>query len=254
MTWLKKENACTLDATALNRLLEYHQRAEWEALKLYGHHKNVMLVLITAIFAGSVAILTTSTNAFLWIALFIPAAVSTMCFFTRRSLDRYYQRFLEAIVGSAKVEYMLGLEFHAWPNEIPPGFSKQIEDGKYPFSDDSTIDVDRRWHSRLKAKDSMCWIVQCMSGGHNRVIERLLQTLFFFSFFVPIAALLRVANLQPTSCAGQLWHTFCANWLFATLVVLSLLFSVCLHLLQCRWITRNRRNDQRPLQEEEPNR
>jgi len=255
MTWLKEENACVLDSAALSSLLEYHQRNEFEALKLYGHHKNIMIVFITAVFAGSAALLTTSTQALLWMPLFVPALVSTACYFAAKSLDRYYQRFLEAIVATRKIEYMIGGYRHVWPKEIPPRFRELVQNGNYPYKDDRTIDVDRHSRSWIGNKNgrSSEWIEQYMSRGHNKVTEQFLRALFLFSLLAPFAALLRVVNLQPTSCMEQFWQSLAANWPFTALVVLSMLLSAWLHLRQRCWITQGRTKNQELSEREEPN-
>ena len=88
------------------------------------------------------------------------------------------------------------------------------------------------------------WIERYMSRGHNGVVGRFFGMLFCFSLFVPIAALLRVADLQPTSCPVQLWHALGANWLFPALVVSFLALSVLLYVYQRYRITQCRLKDQ----------
>lgn len=72
--WIR-EDGVQREYTELRAELEHHRQIEWQALGLYGHHKNVMLALITACLAGCFGILALSASP-VWLLLpFAPVAV-----------------------------------------------------------------------------------------------------------------------------------------------------------------------------------
>lgn len=187
--WIEKAQTSTnIDKITLFNLLKNHQEIEWKALERFGQHSNILAGAMIALLAAGGAALAASRDEVKFVAFFVPLFVVHLRRFSIETLDRYYQRFLEAVVYIAKVKFLLGLNLPVWPvDRIPEVDTKP----KFLFKEDKTIDVDRRLISCIN-KDlpqlSGEWVYSHLGKGHNRVVWNLFCAIFVGSCLLPILA------------------------------------------------------------------
>jgi len=227
------EQATELTSDDKLRLLEYHQRAEWNALDKYGQHLNIQAALLSALVAGGVIALVIDSLAAKFMVLLVPLAMAFLRKHTTETLDRYYRRFLEAAACSRKLEWLLGLDRPI--NAVDQGSKRRLV-----FPGDKHLDVARRWGGLLYEKATSAeWVTDLMCKGHNGVARRLMRFIFATTLFIPPASWLVAAATEAS------WN-LSTQWLLAMACCVAgiELLSLVLYLTHSRGIRRDREVEQ----------
>jgi len=232
--WVKKtDSSDTLEEEDVFRLLEYHQRAEWNALDKYVRHLNIQTAFMSALIAGGIVALVYPSTTAKFLALSVPLVIVFLRKFTIESLDRSYRRFLEAAACSRKLEWLLHLD-------QPVSVSREIGVQEIPFPKDGCLDVARRWERIDSASPtSASWVVDKMGQGRNDVTWRLLRFVFIATLFIPPSSWLVVAATKPAWGFATPWFIALAH-LAAAIELLSL----ALYLKHSHDILESRRDKQ----------
>ena len=171
-----------LDPHDLSMLLNFHQNAEWRAVEGFGRHLNILVSAMIALLAAGGACLVTGSTAVQLVAFIVPIFVVRLRRHAIESLDRYYQRFLEAVVCIAKIEYLMGLNQQVCAAGAAAALARQ----DVIYSKDPTLDVTRRWSNRPTDVESAEWVVEGLSGGHNKVAWCLFKDIWIGSCLLPL--------------------------------------------------------------------
>jgi hypothetical protein len=176
-----------LECRTLISLIQHYKTDEWNALDIYAKHKNILFTGLTALLGLGAYVSVRSEQALLHVSILFPVLVELWRRFSIETLDRYYLRFLEAVVVIKKLEYLSGLHKKVYSEAI----SAKDEDSQAPFLEDCHLDVDRRHKSlaNIEKNSSKYWILDHMKKGHNRVTRNLFRTIFIISCFVPCLSL-----------------------------------------------------------------
>ena len=158
----------------LLELLKYHQVAEWKTLHQYSYQKNIFIGIFLAVLAVNVS--RTDSSNFIFNLLVSPFLVifSSLAILT---LDRYYNRFLEAVIGTSKIQYLLGLDQKVNYKHFDTMNPQKL------FPNDTHLDVNRRWQGKFEAMDSDKWAYSLMNKGHNELSLVLFHFFCFASIF-----------------------------------------------------------------------
>lgn len=174
VNWTKSKYLLQIVKSDGFEALRYYQTAEWNALNTYSHYSKAFSVLLLAIFGASFLI-TTRKDFLQYLVLFTPISVCIVRYFAILTLDRYYQRFLEAVVPQIKLQYALGLQ-----NDIEPEFYN--ESGLVP--------------DRKASSGTRLWIRKLMLQGHNEVVFKTYLIWCLVSFLYPAIALIKTGMLN----------------------------------------------------------
>lgn len=232
--WTQEGNSAEqLDRPEMLQLLEYHQRAGWNALDKYVQHLNIQLALMTALLTGGIIALAGPWTTGKFVVLFVPLVIVCLRKFTIESLDQSYRRFLEAAACSRKLEWLLQFD-------RPINVSKGASERETVFPEDKCLDVARRWAGLPhESRTSAAWVTDHMGKGRNDVTWRLLRFIFITTLFIPLARWLVVAATE-------------ASWMLTTprliamahLVAVVELLSLALYLIHSRDIYKKRRESE----------
>lgn len=180
--WYEVAEDASLKEPDIFRLLQYHQRAEWNALARYGQHLNIQSALMTALLGGGALAVAGPWPSARYAALVVPVVAVLLRKYTIQTLDRYYRRFLEAVACSRKLEWMLGLD-------LPVKSDRDPESSLQIFTMDTHLDVERRWSKLLyRHKTSASWVTDLMGRGHNAVAWRMFRSMFAVAAFLPLVS------------------------------------------------------------------
>jgi len=242
--WFGYSNEPTnLERNDLQGLLSYHHEAELKALDLFAHHKNIWLAAITALLVAGVVALTIDAKPIQWITFFIPIIIVYLRWYVSRSLDRYYQRFLEAVVVTKKLEFMLGYDRKVCTKGLNPNPQPNLA----PYPKDRYLDVDRRLvpkENEEASSNSKMWIYNHMFDGHNKVVSDFLRAICIFSILIPVFGLCTIIGFCVQDSAQQVWNKLFwhpATGLFITTIVLSMMA----YIIQDILIRKRRQKEQR---------
>ena len=191
--WIEK-NSNKLNETKLLSLLSYHQQAEWNALDRFAQHQSILAGGLIAILGAGGASLGSSVNALHYFPFSLPLFVVFLRGISIETLDRYYQRFLEAVVCTAKIEFLLGIDYKVDSNCLSDG---NFNENDCPFSEDGTLGIDRHCKTRIEQKNSnqsKNWIFERMSEGHNSITWKLFSGIYLGSLVFPFMAIFRIGQ------------------------------------------------------------
>lgn len=167
--WTPSEKLRELVKSRGFELLKYYQTAEWQALSTFSQYSKAFSAVIISMFAAGFLTLTRDDSFFAAVAL-IPAGICLVRYFAISTLDRYYQRFLEAVVPQVKLKFALGIK-------------AEIED---KFRGEHSLEENRGAHMRSRE-----WISEFMWKGHNNVAYETYDVWCVLSVVYPIVAALR---------------------------------------------------------------
>jgi len=221
------------DQPAKLRLLEYHQRAEWNALDKYVQHLNIQATFMSALIAGGIVALVIPSIPAKFLALSVPLVMVFLRKFTIESLDRSYQRFLEAAACSRKLEWLLQLD-------QPISVSSEAPEREVVFPNDTCLDVSRRWREVVPGSPtSEAWIADRMGKGRNEITWRLLCFIFVTALLIPPASWLVLVGIKAA-------RIFTTPWLLAvgSLALMVELLSVVLYRVHSAHILKKRKTEQ----------
>jgi len=228
--WVKKtDSSDTQEKEDFFRLLEYHQRAEWNALDKYVRHLNIQAAFMSALIAGGIVALAYPSTVAKFLALSVPLVIVFLRKFTIESLDRSYRRFLEAAASSRKLEWLLHLD-------QPVSVTREIGEQETPFPKDGYLDVARRWERTDSASPtSASWVADHMGQGRNDVTWRFLRFVLVATLFIPPASYL-------ISAAREGFSKLKTPWLLAmlALAVAVDLLAIATYHVHARNIRKNR--------------
>lgn len=189
--WIEKSQTSTdIDDCKLFKLLKYNQEVEWKSLERFGQHSNILAGAMIALLATGGAALAASRDEVKIVAFFVPLFVVYLRNFCIKTLDRYYRQFLEAVVYTAKIEFLLGLHRPIWPVNRSPEIDTEPP---FLFEKDKTIDVDRRLKACINKdlpQSSGKWVYSFLSKGHNEIVWSLFRAIFVGSCLIPILAVI----------------------------------------------------------------
>lgn len=186
--WIEKNNN-NFTVSELQSLLSYQQKAEWNALDRFAQHQNILAGGLLAILGAGGASLGSNVSVLHYFPIFLPLLIVFLRKISIETLDRYYQRFLEAIVCTAKIEFLLGLDHKVWSEHI---LDEKLNNNNVPFRNDSTPNIDRYCKSRNNINQSESWIIEFMAKGHNDVAWRLFLGIYVGSLIFPLMAAFRI--------------------------------------------------------------
>lgn len=220
--WIEKNNNNKFTVSELQSLLSYQQQAEWNALDRFAQHQNILAGGLLAMLGAGGASLGSDVSALHYFPILLPLLIVFLRKISIETLDRYYQRFLEAIVCTAKIEFLLGLDRKVWSEHLS---DENLNNNNVPFYGDSTPNIDRYWKSRININQSESWIIEFMSKGHNHVAWRLFLGIYVGSLIFPLMAAFRIG-----------WGHI---WLY---VLVSFVASLTLYNYDSKIIKRKRKN------------
>jgi hypothetical protein len=152
-------------------LLAFHQTAEWNSMDRFGVQKNIMITVSMTLIAAGAAAVSSDSQIIVLAAMLVPAIVAVLRQYTIEILDRYYARFLEAVVAQRKLRFILGLG----------------SDREAPFDEDEFLEVARRGNNAA-GTGSALWVREYIEKGHNNVVWRIFRGLCWASAILPVAA------------------------------------------------------------------
>ncbi|MCD4780095.1 MAG: hypothetical protein K8S27_06045 [Candidatus Omnitrophica bacterium] len=197
--WIEKnKNSNKFNVTELQQLLSYHQQTEWNALDRFAQHQNILAGGLLAILGAGGASLGSSVNTLHYSPFFLPLFVVFLRRISIETLDRYYQRFLEAVVCTAKIAFLLGLNHKVWSDYLS---DENLNENNCPFHKDETLGIDRHWKATTQKgsiKQSEEWIIEFMSKGHNSITWKLFSGIYFGSLVFPFMAVFRIGQSNLT--------------------------------------------------------
>ena len=220
--WYESESLKKIVHSNLMELLEFHQKAEWNALDRFGFHFNVMLSLLTVVLASGVTAASSLNEVYLASAIIIWLPVGLLGWLAVRTLDRYYVRFLESAVVQRKIRYLEGLG----------------ADEKPFFKEDTFLEVARRGVISNTFGSSR-WIFDKTGEGHNRVALITIRAYFVATIPIMIIASLRLSCLRSFGCSSGWRLSYDSAICMAINLVLMGIFTVFV----IRAINRQRRQD-----------
>lgn len=144
-----------------------------------------MFTIAMALISGGVIAASSNTVFFLAITALLPIYIVIMRHFVILVLDRYYARFLEAVVVQKKNRHCL----------------KIGEMDRPPFHDDRFLITNRQAEVEEIGPSTM-WVRTLMDGGHNKVVASFTMWLFGFSLTISAGAALRIVFDDSVSFDG----------------------------------------------------
>jgi len=227
--WIEKNiNSNKFNKSELQSLLSYHQQAEWNALDRFAQHQNILAGGLIALLGAGGASLANSISPLHYFPFVLPLFVVFLRRTSIETLDRYYRRFLEAVVCTAKIEFLLGLDRKMWSDYLS---DENLDGHNYPFYKDKTLGIDRHWESRIEQENSnqsKNWIYEFMSKGHNAITWKLFSGIYLGSLLFTFMAIFRIgqSNLH-------------CPYVFASLSIISFI----LYCWDSKEINKNRKNE-----------
>lgn len=177
MKWHEREELKKRIDLSGTDLLVFHQTAEWNAVDRFGVQKNIMITISMTLIAAGAAAVSSDRQIIVWSAMLLPVFVAVLRQYAIETLDRYYARFLEAVVVQRKLRFICGLG----------------SDVDAPFEEDEFLDVARRG-SKAPQTGSGLWVREFLMGGHNGVVWRIFRALCWASAMLPLAAAARLGT------------------------------------------------------------
>ena len=181
-SWVS-ENGEELTEDVLMKLYEVHEKERIAALDLHYRNRNYYMTLVSAlltIFVGGMLQFYQEFSSFILFA--IPISIIVLSELAKRSMDRYYQRFLENIVILAKVEHLWGLDGSVRKTE-----HKSTE---ILWSEDKQFILDRWFRDRCKNQSSEQFVKERMSLGDNRYAHWVFSLIEVITIFLSLVSLL----------------------------------------------------------------
>ena len=219
MGWWDNEKLKEVIHESGTGLLSFHQTAEWNAMKCFATYKNIMITVSMTLIAAGVAAVANDKPVIVLLAMLVPIIMAGLRQYSIETLDRYYARFLEAVVVQHKILWALDL----------------IIEQETPFKNDQFLEVSRRASIELQRKsddpekESALWVRQKLEEGHNNVVWRIFRAFFLASVIIlPLAAGMRLLTwpdkvFSNNKCVNATW--------IAVLIGVSLLVSVGFYLV-----------------------
>jgi len=187
VSWLSSVNGEEPSEEVLLKIYDTHENDRNAALDLHYSNRNYYMTLVSAllaIFAGGMLQFYREISSFILLA--IPITVLALSELAKKSMDRYYQRFLEATVILAKIEHLFGLD--------GPIRSKKLKSTKILWSKDKHFVLERWATDRAKCNSSEQFISERMSMGDNRYahwVFSLMEVVTIILSLVSLVILLR---------------------------------------------------------------
>lgn len=157
-SWLSEtgQKICEED---LRSIYECHMEQQMTFLDLHYKNRNYYMTIVSALLAIFVGgILQFYKEALTFILFAIPVTVIVLSELAKRTMDRYYQRFLESVVIIAKIEHMTGLDRPLKTHGHP----------KILWSKDRQFLPDRWTEHRYDHESSQQFLEERMKKGDNR--------------------------------------------------------------------------------------
>lgn len=155
------------------RLLERYQTDEWNAIQVYTKHKDITAAVLMAMIGAGVASLAADTEWVVLLGALVPLFVRRLAMHFRLGLDRFYARFLEAVVMQHKLRANLGLEREDRFAGDPQLYVVRCDRGFAPTA-------------------SSAWVREHLELGDNRVTAAHLADICKWSLVLTVIAAVRL--------------------------------------------------------------
>lgn len=180
-SWLSKEGR-EISENVLLKLYDVHSKDQISHLDSHYKYRNYYTTILSALLAIFVGgMLQFYEKPFAPALLVVLLSVGILSEFGKRTVDRYYRRFLESIVILAKVENALELDTCIK--------TKKSQFTQILWSNDKQFLPDRWIRDRRKHNNSEEFISERMKMGDNR------YTHWTFSFFEIMSAILGLLGM-----------------------------------------------------------
>lgn len=181
ISWIS-DGGKEISENVLLKLYEIHEEEHIASLDLHYKNRNYYMTLVSAllaIFVGGVLQFYKEPSSF--IIFVIPISIGILSELAKKTMDRYYQRFLESVVILAKIEHLWGID----------GSLKTtgVKSSKVLWVDDKQFVLDRWIKDRYKHGCSQQFINERMKMGDNRYAH------WVFTILEVITAVLALLSL-----------------------------------------------------------
>lgn len=158
-SWLS-EAGKEIEEDTLVKIYECHIEEQRAFLDLHYKNRNYYMTVISALLAIFIGGMLQFHKEILTLILFaIPVTVVVLSELAKRTMDRYYRRFLESVVVLAKIEHILGLDGSLkTPSQL----------GRILWPKDKQFLPDRWITNRYENESSKLFIKEKMKMGDNR--------------------------------------------------------------------------------------
>lgn len=189
--WYSENSQTKLSKEELLKLYDIYVREELGHLDFFYKYRNYYSTVLLALLATNSGILLQFyLSKILIVTTVVPISIVVLSYFGTKSIDRYYRRFLEAVVFIAKIENLLGLD-KPISSELDRPLPTSPEPGKpaaHLYRSDRQFTVERYIRSRFQNRfqTSEKFMQEMMKKGDNQWAHRT------FSFFMLAGSVLVV--------------------------------------------------------------